>query len=227
MADTGTETDMHLDTWLLRRIEPERSALLVIDFQNDFCAEGGWYDEIGYDLTMGQRAARRAAEFLPVARANRLLVIFARCVYDQPYMSRVMRETYEHNGVRAEYCIDGSWGGDFYVIAPEPEDLIVTKHRYSAFLDTNLEAILRSNDIENLLFAGVATNVCVDSTARDAQMRDYRVTVLEDCCGTYDRTLHDATMETIRRAFGVVTSSGIVERAWAATRPPSEVPAAG
>jgi ureidoacrylate peracid hydrolase len=66
----------------------------------------------------------------------------------------------------------------------------------ACFVGTNLDLILRSNGIENLIVTGVATNICVDSTARDGYMRDYRVTVLEDCCGTYDKALHDATWRT-------------------------------
>ncbi len=207
------ETDVQ-DDWLPRRLRPERTALLVVDFQNDFCAQGGWYDTIGYDLAMGQRAAARTVELLPAARASGTRVIFVRCVYDAPYRPDVMVEAYEHKGLPLDYCLEGTWGGDFYGVRPEPDDLIVTKHRYSAFVDTNLEAILRAQRIENLLFAGVATNICVDSSARDAYMRDYRVTVIDDCCGTYDQGLHDATLENIRRAFGVVLSSGELLEAW-------------
>jgi ureidoacrylate peracid hydrolase len=92
---------------------------------------------------------------------------------------------------------------------------VVTKHRYSAFVDTELQALLRSNRIENLLLAGVATNVCVESTARDAFMFDYRVTVLSDCTGTYSETLREATLENMRRAFGTVATSTEVTRIWA------------
>jgi ureidoacrylate peracid hydrolase len=203
------------DDFLARRVDPGRSALLLIDFQNDFCAPGGFYDRVGNSLDMGQAAARRAAAFMRTAREAGVLVVLVRCVYDAPYVSDVMREWYEYKGFPLEYCCDGTWGAEFYEIEPEPGDLVVTKHRYSAFVDTELKAVLRSNRVENLLLAGVATNVCVESTARDAFMFDYRVTVLSDCTGTYSQALHDATLENMRRAFGTVATSTEVTRIWA------------
>ncbi|WP_166375860.1 cysteine hydrolase family protein [Aeromicrobium phragmitis] len=193
--------------WLIRRLDPQRTAVLVVDVQNDFCAEGGWYDRIGYDVSAGQAAARQLETFLPQARRRGFQIIFVKCHYDRAYLPRVMVESYQHKGLPLDYCIEGTWGAEFYGVQPEEGDLVVTKHRYSAFVGTNMDLILRSNGMENVVVAGVATNICVDSTARDAYMRDYRVTVLDDCCGTYDRRLHEATMENIRRAFGVVVNS--------------------
>jgi ureidoacrylate peracid hydrolase len=202
------------DSYLVDSVDPSSTALVVIDFQNDFCAPGGFYDGIGHDLSMGQAAAARTAEFLPIARAAGARVVFVRCVYDAPYVSDTMREWYEHKGFPLEYCCDGTWGAEFFGVAPAAGDLVVTKHRYSAFVDTELEVILRSNGIRNLLCAGVATNVCVESTARDAFMRDYRVTVLSDCTGTYSQHLYDATLENIRRTFGNVATSSEISGIW-------------
>lgn len=199
-------------------LDPSSTALLVVDFQNDFCAPGGFYDQIGYDLSMGQAAARRTVEFLPVAREAGVLVVFLRCVYDAPYVSDMMRRWYELRGFPLEYCQDGQWGCDFYEVEPAAGDLVVTKHRYSGFTDTELQAILRSNNIRNLVLTGVATNVCVESTARDAFMADYHVALVSDCCGTYSEALHEATLETTRRAFGLVLTASEVAEVWQGAR---------
>lgn len=207
MALQDPENENVDTSWLAKRIDPAETAVLVIDVQNDFCADGGWYDRIGYGVGAGQRAAARLHDVLPQLREKGMRVIFVRCDYSPAYLPAVMVESYAHKGLPLDYCLPGTWGGEFYMLKPEPDDLIVTKHRYSAFVGTNLDTILRSNGIRNVLVAGVATNICVDSTARDAYMRDYRVTVLSDCCGTYSDELHEATLENIRRAFGVVATS--------------------
>ncbi|HET8672926.1 MAG TPA: isochorismatase family cysteine hydrolase [Thermoleophilaceae bacterium] len=209
------------DDFLASRLDPASTALLLIDFQNDFCAPGGFYDTVGNSLEKGQEAARRAAAFMPRAREEGVLVVLVRCVYDAPYVSDTMREWYDHKGFPLEYCRDGTWGAEFYEVQPEPGDIVVTKHRYSAFVDTELQAVLRSNRIENLLLAGVATNVCVESTARDAFMYDYRVTVLSDCTGTYSQALYEATLENMHRAFGTVATSDEVSALWTSLRSPS------
>ncbi|MBS1676199.1 MAG: cysteine hydrolase [Actinobacteria bacterium] len=203
----GPENVTNDEEWLQRRTDPAKTALLLIDFQNDFCADGGWYDKIGYPVGAAQAAARRTSSLLSEVRETGMLIVFVRCVYDRQYLPRVMIESYEHKGLPLDYCLEGTWGGDFYEVVPEPGDLVLSKHRYSAFIHTDLQVILGAREIENLVFAGVATNVCVDSTVRDGYMLDYRVTVLEDCCGTYDQGLHEATLETVRRAFGVVARS--------------------
>ena len=84
---------------------------------------------------------------------------------------------------------------------------ICTKHRYSAFVGTDLELILKSQGVEYILVTGVATNVCVESTARDGYHRDYNVILIEDCCGAYDQQEHAATLNNISKFFGTVTTS--------------------
>ncbi|HEY4277386.1 MAG TPA: isochorismatase family cysteine hydrolase [Conexibacter sp.] len=200
--------------FLREALVPQRTALVAIDFQNDFCAPGGFYATVGNDLAMGQAAARQTAALLPCARDAGVLVVIVRAVYDAPYVSPMMRRFYERKGFPLEYCREGTWGAGFYEIAPEPSDLIVTKHRYSAFVDTPLHAILRAHEIKTVLLAGVATNVCVESTARDAFMYDYDVAVLADCTGSYSEQLYEATLENTRRAFGIVTSAAEATAIW-------------
>jgi ureidoacrylate peracid hydrolase len=200
---------------LQRRVHPDTTALIVIDFQNDFCASGGWFDQIGHDLTANQAAARRVNAFLPTVRSVGMRTIFVRGIYDRHYLAPAQIERHDRMGYPIDHCHEGTWGADFYEVRPEAGDIIVSKHRYSAFVDTDLPAVLRSNGIESIVLAGTATNVCVESTARDGYMRDYHVFILSDCVATYSQELHLATLENVRRSFGVVLTSDELAELWA------------
>jgi ureidoacrylate peracid hydrolase len=102
---------------------------------------------------------------------------------------------------------------------------VLTKHRYSAFKDTELNALLRAQRVENLIMAGITSNVCVESTARDAYMLDYHVVFLSDASATYQADAHLATLANIRRAFGIVAETDEVADAWRALGAlPADVP---
>ncbi len=91
---------------------------------------------------------------------------------------------------------------------------IVVKHRYSAFIDTDLDLILRSRGIQSLVMTGVATNVCVESTARDGYMRDYHIVFVDDCSACYDAAKHAATLRHITDHFGVVVQAADIIATW-------------
>jgi nicotinamidase-related amidase len=120
-----------------------------------------------------------------------------------------------------EVCRPGTWGAQFVDgIEPVGNELVVPKHRFSAFVDTRLEQMLRSNGIRTMILAGVTTNCCVESTARDATMFDYYVVIPEDCVAVKDvnRDLHDASLESMRMYFGLVEPSERVLEAWVTER---------
>jgi ureidoacrylate peracid hydrolase len=111
---------------------------------------------------------------------------------------------------------EGSWGADFYQITPKPDERVVPKHRYSRFVGTDLDLILRSTGRRALILTGVATNGCVESTARHGFMRDYYIVLVDDCCSCYSRAAHEATLSNITDAYGVVTTAGELGSIWAA-----------
>jgi ureidoacrylate peracid hydrolase len=90
----------------------------------------------------------------------------------------------------------------------------VIKHRYSAFINTDLNTVLKARGIQSVLVCGVATNVCVETTARDGYMYDYYVTMINDCSAAYDAKLHMGTLENIRSHFGLVASSHQIIETW-------------
>ena len=202
---------------LAKALTPSATALLVIDVQNDFCAKGGYYDKTGADISGAQPAIERMVGFIDSARAAGVRVIFARSHYDPVYVSETQNARRRRMGWDIPYCLQGSWGADFYKVAPLPEEVIVTKHRYDAFHGTDLELILRTNGVQNLVFAGVATNVCVESTLRSAYMRDFMATLVSDCCAARKASVHEATLENVRTSFGLVATAADIEQVWAVT----------
>ncbi len=202
---------------LADKVDPRHTALLVVDVQNDFCASGGYFTKLGHDVTAVQVMVPRLADFIEEARKVKLPVVFIQAIYDEYHLSSVWLEKKLGRPVSPHHCISGTWGADFYLLQPKPGEPIVQKHRYSAFLDTNLDLVLRSMGIESVLMAGVATNVCVESTARDAFQRDYYVLFLDDCTATTSEELHQGTLANIRRYFGYVVTSASVVAAWQET----------
>jgi ureidoacrylate peracid hydrolase len=207
---------------LERKIDPRHTALIVVDVQNDFCAEGGMMHAEGLDLTAVQAMAGRLPRLIEGARAAGALVVFVRNVYSSQgnaYLSDVwLEQASRRRGdsyTRRDVCAADSWEGDFFGdVAPQPGDPIVTKHRFSAFHNTDLDTILRSHGIRALVMTGVASNVCVETTAREGFVRDYYIVFLEDGTACYRDEDHAATLRVIDRFFGQVASIDGVLQAW-------------
>jgi ureidoacrylate peracid hydrolase len=196
------------------RVDPATTRFLVIDVQNDFCAQGGWFDKHGNDLRLIHEAVERLAGFIDVARQAGVPPIFVRAIYDEIYLSPPMLERHARTGLDTAHCRTGTWGAEFFRVAPKQGELVINKHRYSAFKDTELNALLRAQRVENLIVAGITSNVCVESTARDAYMLDYHIVFLGDGSATYQAEAHEATLANIRRAFGIVANISEVTEAW-------------
>jgi ureidoacrylate peracid hydrolase len=194
-------------------VRVNETALLVIDVQNDFCADGGWQAKSS-DVSMIQSMVPTLNKFFVEARAQRVLIILIRSIYDDHIISPMIREKNLKRGRDPLLCVENTWGADFYTIKPEVQDIIVTKHRHSAFLGTELDFILRNYGIKTLILSGVATNVCVDTTARDGFARGYNIVFLSDCTATWSERLHNSTLENISRVFGLVCTSKQVMEAW-------------
>ena len=227
MTDGAREAAMRIAhrqaLWTLdKKIDPRHCALLVVDIQNDFCAEDGMMANEGLPLGAVQAMARRVPSTIELARSCGVLVIFVRNVYTTAanhYLSDVWLEQATRRRAGSytdrEVCAEGTGGWEFYpTIIPEPGEPIVTKHRFSAFHNTDLDLILRSNAIRSVVLCGVATDVCVETTAREAFMREYYVVFTSDGTATYDDASHAATLKTIDRYFGEVRPLATIEAIW-------------
>lgn len=196
-----------------------RSALLLIDLSNDFVDPQGKAARIGgRDVSHAAKAVRRAAELAAAARAAGVAVIH--CLHttlpggasDSPvWHDARSRATYS----AVDICLDGTWGQEPVAeLAPHADDHIVKKFRYGAFTGTNLELLLRSLSLDTVVCAGVSTNVCVDTTAREAFSREFYVHIAEDACASWDMTLHDGALRTAAQRFATVSMTDEISRTW-------------
>jgi ureidoacrylate peracid hydrolase len=207
---------------LVNKLLPAHTALLVIDMQNDFIAEGGLVARSGRDVSAAQELAGRLPYFIDDARRSGVLIIFVRNVYSSErnsYLSDAWLEqaARKQSGGYTRYpvCADGAWEGDYYGnIRPERGDPIVVKHRYNAFHGTDLDTILRANAIRTVVMTGVATDVCVVSTAREAFMRDYYAIMVDDGTATFSPEDHAAALRNFDRYFGEVSTMAEIRAIW-------------
>jgi ureidoacrylate peracid hydrolase len=212
---------------LEEKIDPKHSAVIVVDVQNDFCHPDSPLAQDGRDLTAAQAMVPRLATLIEDARSVGVPVIFIQMVSTDATISEVAKEQRLRTRPWADpddyICREGSWGAEFYLVGPQPGESVVKKHRYSAFVDTDLDLILRSMGIKTLIMTGVATNVCVESTARDGFMRDYYIVFAGDCSACYWPQRHDATLENMDATFGVVADAPDISKVWAGIKAPVAV----
>jgi len=209
-------------TTLEQKVNPKHTALVVVDMQNDYCASGGVFDKTGLNVRLMQGMAPVLSRFIEEARAAGLLIIFIRTVHISGhtyYASDVWLEHWNRTGKAAHLkyplCEEDSWGADFHEgIKPLPGDFVVRKHRYSAFIDTDLELILRSKGIRTTIIGGVATDVCVEMTAKDGFMKDYYIVVVRDGTAAISEELHNNALRSIASHYGEVVDSGDILSCW-------------
>lgn len=200
-------------------LDDRRTALLVVDAQNDFCHPGGFFAGIGFDVEPCAQAAARIAPVVAVARESGVPVVWTMSTNDDPPVHRLQPARFRQPGVSGrppDQFVSGSWGWQIVdELVPGSSELVVQKPRYDAFLRTSLEDDLRSRGITTVVVAGVITNCCVDTTARSAFMRGFDVLVLEDCVATFgeERDLHDASLLNLSLLFAVVGDSSVFREA--------------
>ena len=176
---------------------PKRTAVVVIDPQNDFLHQDGWYGQQGIDISHMRRTIEPTRQLLTDARAKGIPIIWtrhgSRDVEDGgPFMR--LRPFLKNGGLRQD-----TWGYQILDdLEPQKDDWYVDKTRLSAFFNSNLEGVLRARDAETGLMAGVLTNQCVAATSKDAMFRDFKPIVVEDCTGTTLPHLHEPAIEMMR-----------------------------
>jgi ureidoacrylate peracid hydrolase len=204
------------------------TAVIVVDMQHDFGTKGGMFDRAGIDLSMIQRAIGPTASVLAAARKAGVPIVYLKMGFrpdlsdlgpaDAPNRMRHLRfgvgETVRApDGTESRILIRDTWNTDILPeLVPEPNDVVLYKHRFSGFYETDLDAILKRLGIRSLIVTGCTTSVCVESTVRDAMFRDYTCVVLEDCTAEpighgLPRSNHDASLLVIQTLFGWVARS--------------------
>ena len=194
-------------------LRPSVTAVLVVDVQNDFCSPDGGTAKAGRSVEPCVEMVPRLVNFLDASRRYGVRVIFVQAIGSHWTESETWM-TRTSDVPRRSQCREGTWGAEFYGVQPASDELVVAKHRNNAFHNTRLETALRALDVRTLVMTGVATNISVETTARDAVQRDYHVVLVEDCCAAYEPAAHDATMYNIRNFFGRVASGDAVCAIW-------------
>jgi ureidoacrylate peracid hydrolase len=201
-------------------IDLDTTAIVVVDMQNDFCHPEGACGKGGMSVDTIQAMIPQMRGFLAGSRDVGANLIFIQCIHENATDSAVWM--FRRKGQSGQICRKGTWGADFIGdgIAPQGEEPVVLKHRYSAFIGTRLESVLRTMGIKTLVMTGVGTNVCVESTARDGFMLDYNIVFLSDCTATASPGIaHEATLQNMKDHFGTVATSDDVLAVWRATVP--------
>ncbi len=189
---------------LRNKVDPEYTALLIIDMQRDYCCEGGVYEKMGFDLAPPKLLATRLAGFVERARRGLKFIIHVKMELNPYLRSPALAEHYERVGLQRKQDPSCS---EFYGIIPIEDEIIIPKYRYSGFVSTYLERYLRANGIKTLVLVGLATNVCVESTARDGFMRDYFIVVPRDLTEGTSEEAKKWSLFNINTFFGEVVDS--------------------
>jgi ureidoacrylate peracid hydrolase len=206
-------------------VEPSRTALLVIDVQNDFCHQDGAFGRAGHPTSGMSEMATSLRELLGGARERQLLIIFVRATYDREVTSAPLAQHRRRLGLLDSLCLEGSWGADWYGgIKPSGavNEVVVTKHRFDAFQGTPLDLYLRSNGIRTVIITGVVTSGCVESTVRHAFFKDYHVVVPRDAVHESSKERHETGLEVMTRSFATVTHVNTIIDAWRSSNAPPE-----
>jgi ureidoacrylate peracid hydrolase len=201
-----------IDPHLSQILSPQCAALLVVDVQNDFCHRDGLFGKLGMDMKYVQRAAKQIAALLPAARVAGVPVIFVNMEHSRETNSRAWLSRYPTT--RADACLAGTWGAKLYEVQPMGDEPVVVKHRYSPFVGSNIEYLLRASDRKSLIVTGVATNICVEAVMRDGFARDYDVVLVDDCAGAYSERAHQSTVDNTRAFLGRVVHSDELLKHW-------------
>lgn len=205
-----------------------KTVVLVIDMQNDFAAQGGMFERAGIDVSMIQAAIVPTARVLESARRQGIKAVYLKMAF-RPDLSdaglpdspnwRVHSPAHAGEAVRApdgtesRILIRDTWNTEIVSeLEPQPGDMVVYKHRYSGFYQTDLDDTLRKMNAKYLVVTGCTTSVCVESTVRDAMFRDYSCLLLADCMAEpvgheFPRSNHEASLLLIQRMFGWVGRS--------------------
>lgn len=203
------------------RIDLARTAVVVVDMQNAFASKGGMFDLVGQDISGAKSVIASNKQIIAAARKAGIKVIYLLMSYSpdlsdsggpgspnwhKEFGLAMMNKKPEYKG---KFLIRGSW--DEAVVdelKPEPGDIVIRKMRYSGFRGTSLDVVLKTYSIKYLIFTGIATNVCVESTLRDGYFLDYWPILVADATNNAGPPItQQATLWNIEALFGWVTTT--------------------
>jgi ureidoacrylate peracid hydrolase len=188
------------------RFDKSRAALLVIDMQRDFVEDGAIME-----VPMARARIPEMRRILDHCRADSVPVFFTRHVLSDRFDISPLETTYIPK-LKAAGMREGTSGAEVIAeLAPLAQETVIVKHRYDAFYNTQLDTALRNirgpSGVDTVIIIGTVTNICCESTARSAFMRDYKVAFVGDANGGLDEASHNATLDIIGNVFGRVMTT--------------------
>jgi ureidoacrylate peracid hydrolase len=202
-------------------VDPHRCAVIVVDMQNAFVSKGGMFDLSGLDISGAVEVTKILREILELSREEGMTIVYLQMGYDaglttaggpespNPHKELALLLMKKRPELKGKVLTEGQW--DWEVVEdlkPKPGDLVLNKTRYSGFHGTPLDSLLRTRHIKTLFFTGIATNVCVESTLRDAFFLDYWPVLLRDATlQAGPPMLQEATIQNVELALGWTLSS--------------------
>lgn len=201
-------------------LKPSETAVVVVDMQNAYSTEGGYVDLAGFDISGAKGTITNIKKTLDAARAAGVQVIYFQNGWDKDYVeaggpgspnwhkSNALKTMRKRPELQGQLLAKGTW--DYAIVdelQPQPGDILVPKTRYSGFFNTNMDSVLRARGIRNLVFVGIATNVCVESSLRDAFHLEYFGVMLEDATHHLGPDyIQQATVYNVEKFFGWVAT---------------------
>ena len=202
------------------RVSVEETAIVVIDMQNAYASRGGYVDLAGFDISGAAGTIGQIAKVLETGRAAGVTIVYLQNGWDPDYIeaggpgspnwykSNALKAMRARPELQGQLLAKGGW--DYALVdalAPQPGDIVLPKTRYSAFFNSGLDSTLRSRGIRNIVFVGIATNVCVESTLRDGFHLEYFGVMLEDATHHLGPpAMQEASVYNVERFFGWVTT---------------------
>ena len=193
-----------------------RKALVLVDVQNEFCHPDGVFGKKGMDMSPVEGMMTALSRLVESAREKDIPIVFIQNIEDESTDSFawLKRPDAKEDSANEGVCRRGTWGTGLYFFEPQRRDILIEKSRFSGFHNTPLDSILKNHGIETLIFTGVATNICVETTARHASILDYHIILSPDACATWYPDLQEATCKNIRLWFGKVAPSEEIISLW-------------
>ena len=194
----------------------ERTGLLVIDMQHGFVHEKGSMAQLGFDYKALAEAVPGCEKLVAGARSVGVPVFFTRYVYEPDFRDGGVQINDILPGLKeVNLCVAGTWDAEItQSLQPLKGEIVIEKNRPSSFYATRLEVYLRSQRINRLVLCGVTTNICVETTARDAAQRDYRTFVVRDAVGEVDPFRHEVALKALEHMFAKIVSVDDVLQSW-------------